>query len=268
MLQHSEELGFSDDEFKAVSKLIHKEIGIALAEHKKSMVYRRLAKRIHELELSSFAEYIKLVENNPSEVSNLANAITTNLTSFFRENHHFEHLESFIIEHMNRNKSLRIWSAGCSSGCEPYSIAMVAANILNKSSYDLKILATDIDTNMLRTGFNGEYDSELFEKIPPKYNKYISYRGDTGIVSPDVKRLISFKRLNLLHNWPMKKKFDIVFCRNVVIYFDKATQRTIFNRFADSIATQGLLYIGHSENLMSVCDRFESLGKTIYRKVR
>jgi len=235
MLDHSDDLRFSDGEFKDLSKLIHKEIGIALADNKKSMVYRRLAKRIKELSLKSFSDYIRLVENDPSEISNLANAITTNLTSFFRENHHFEHLEELLANHIKNNKSLRIWSAGCSSGCEPYSISMVGASIINKSNYDFKVLATDIDSNMLNTGFIGEYDAELFEKVPAKYNRYITYSGGTGSITPEVKRLISFKKLNLLHNWPMQKKFDIIFCRNVVIYFDKATQKMIFDRFANLI---------------------------------
>jgi chemotaxis protein methyltransferase CheR len=207
------------------------------------------------------------------EMGNLVNAITTNLTSFFREKHHFEHLHDKVLAPLvaSGTKKLRIWSAGCSSGMEPYSIAMTTKSaIKDLKSWDARILATDIDTNMLNTGMEGVYPGDQLENIPA------AYRGDVKAdasearirMSSDLKGLISFKPLNLLEWWPMKGMFDVVFCRNVVIYFDKPTQAKLFNRMADLIQPGGWLYIGHSENLFKVCDRFELVGRTIYRKVR
>jgi chemotaxis protein methyltransferase CheR len=262
------ELELSDQDFSAIAKIVHENLGIVLGEHKKNMVYRRLSKRIIELGMDTFGQYVTYLSNNDNEFSTLANAITTNLTSFFREGHHFEHLKDYIEEHIQRKNSLRIWSAGCSNGPEPYSIAMVLDSVLSgKGHYDAKILATDIDTNMLSEGSEGVYTEEWGMKIPSEYRKYAAVRDGKCIIDESLKNYISFKKLNLLHDWPISKKFDIIFCRNVVIYFDKPTQKIIFDKFADLTEDNGYLYIGHSENIMSVCKRFESCGKTIYRKI-
>lgn len=262
------EIELSDKDFETITQIVHKKLGIVLGEHKKSMVYRRLSKRITELGMSSFGEYIKFLATNDNEFSTLANAITTNLTSFFRENHHFEHLKGYISEHIKRKRSLRIWSAGCSNGPEPYSIAMVLDSVLGSNShYDAKILATDIDTNMLAEGARGVYQAEWGEKIPSEYRKYIHFKDKDCEVDESLKKYISFKKLNLLEDWPLSKEVDLIFCRNVVIYFDKPTQKVIFEKFANLLVDEGYLYIGHSENIMNVSDRFKSCGKTIYRKV-
>ncbi len=263
----AKELKFEHKDFEQIAQIVHKKLGIVLAAHKKNMVYRRLAKRIDDLGFSSFAQYIQHLERDDSEFSTLANAITTNLTSFFRENHHFDHLTNLLKELALKKKSIRIWSAGCSNGSEPYTIGMVVAAAIGHMKLDVKILATDIDTNMLSHGFAGIYPNEALEKIPAPFQKWTApYGQDEFIMSDEIKAMIRFKRLNLLENWPIDKKFDIIFCRNVVIYFDKDTQRVIFNKYADLLQDHGHLYIGHSENLMSVSDRYVSLGKTIYQK--
>jgi len=184
-------------------------------------------------------------------------------------------LEDEVILPMIRanasNKKIRIWSAGCSSGAEPYSIAMVVAKALeNYKGWDVKILATDIDTNMLNHCKTGIYRGDEIKEIPSKYRKYVSVKkGDEGkedlIMSNTLKNLITFNALNLLEPWPMKSRFDVIFCRNVVIYFDKPTQKNLFNRYAEHINKDGWLYIGHSENLFGVTDKFVLQEKTIYK---
>jgi chemotaxis protein methyltransferase CheR len=251
-----------------LSGIIKQKFGIILGPHKKDMVYRRLSKRIVELNLKAFSEYYKyLLENNDEQLS-LANAITTNLTSFFREPHHFEHLEKVLKAHFEHNKNLTMWSAGSSMGCEAYSIAMTIMKVLggNVAGHNIKILATDIDTNMLDTGSKGIYEKDLMEKIPSDLHQYLTIREDDFEIASQVKSLVHFKRLNLLEPWPISKKFDNIFCRNTVIYFDKETQKDLFNRFADLIAHKGFMYIGHSENMGSMCPRFVPCGKTIYQR--
>lgn len=268
------EFSFGDKEFKFLGKLVHEHTGIVLAEHKRDMVYSRLARRLRALNLKSFADYCALVEGpqGDDELGHLVNAITTNLTSFFRESHHFEHLREHVLQPYHKSKDkhkLRIWSAACSAGMEPYSIAMTMKDSLPKiHEWDARILATDIDTNMLKNGAEGKYTTSELDNIPLPYRSMLTIDADHLRMGDELKKLISFKHLNLLGNWPMKGLFDAVFCRNVVIYFDKPTQRTLFNRMADIIKPGGWLYIGHSENLSNVCDRFELMGRTIYRRVK
>ncbi|MEK6745843.1 MAG: protein-glutamate O-methyltransferase CheR [Pseudomonadota bacterium] len=271
------EFSFSEREFSFLAGLVSKHTGIMLAANKKNMVYSRLVRRLRVLELRSFSEYCELVQNDAGgeEMGNLVNAITTNLTSFFREVHHFEHLYSNVLlplaKSASKPKRLRIWSAGSSSGMEAYSIAMTAKYALKDlSAWDARILATDIDTNMLDIGRAGEYGSEQLEKIPEPYRSDVNIvdNGERIVMSENLREMISFKHLNLLEKWPMSGMFDAVFCRNVVIYFDKPTQKILFDRIAGLIKPDGFLYIGHSENLHNVCDSFEPLGHTIYRKIR
>lgn len=271
------EFTFSDQQFRFLADLANKRTGIVLADHKKDMVYSRLVRRLRALKLDNFAQYCEMMQGDGAdeEIGNLVNAITTNLTSFFREKHHFEHLRDTVLAPLAAKppspKRLRIWSAGCSAGMEPYSIAMtVKSAFRDVSSWDARILATDIDTNMLNTGKAGEYSIEQYENIPPNYRDGVTQlKKEERMQMPgDLKELITFNQLNLLEHWPMKGPFDAVFCRNVVIYFDKPTQAKLFNRIADLIQPNGWLYIGHSENLFKVCDRFELIGRTVYRKVR
>lgn len=268
------EFPFSQSEFRMLADLANRQTGIVLADHKKDMVYSRLARRLRALGLKSFAEYCQLMESDAGseELGNLVNAITTNLTSFFREAHHFEHLQEEVLAPLARGKEkrLRIWSAGCSAGMEAYSIAMTMRQaIADLKQWDARILATDIDTNMLVTGMEGEYAAEQYDNIPPACRTGVQKLENGRIRMPEeLKNLVSFKQLNLLEHWPMKGPFDAIFCRNVVIYFDKPTQQKLFNRMAGLLKPEGWLYIGHSENLFKVCDRFELVGRTIYRKVR
>lgn len=269
------EFSFSEQEFRFLADLANKRTGIVLAEHKKDMVYSRLVRRLRALKLGTFAEYCELVQNDDTgeEIGNLINAITTNLTSFFREGHHFEHLSDNVLTPLvtqGAPKKLRIWSAGCSAGMEPYSIAMtVKGTLKDLPRWDARILATDIDTNMLKTGMEGEYAMEQYDNIPAAYRgDVLKTKNDRIRMHDSLKGLIAFKPLNLLEHWPMQGPFDAVFCRNVVIYFDKPTQAKLFNRMADLIKPDGWLYIGHSENLFKVCDRFELIGRTTYRKVK
>lgn len=268
---------FNDKEFRFLSELVNKNTGIVLAEHKKDMVYSRLARRLRFLELKTFAEYCELLQGRggAEEICHMVNAITTNLTSFFREGHHFEHLRDNVLMPFSdsavKTQKLRIWSAACSSGMEAYSIAMTLRSaIKNFESWDIRILATDIDTNILNTAKKGEYPLEQMKNIPSCYHDCVEVKNDGKTIKmPDyIKSLIVFNQLNLLGGWPMKGLFDAVFCRNVVIYFNKETQRILFNRIADFIKPEGWLYIGHSENLHNISDRFELIGRTIYKKVK
>jgi chemotaxis protein methyltransferase CheR len=269
------EFAFSDRDFRFLADMVRQKTGIVLAEHKSDMVYSRLARRLRSLRLKSFSEYIDLLKSDAGEeeIGNFVNAITTNLTKFFREEHHFTHLHDDVLlpiaSNPPSNRRIRIWSAGCSSGMEPYSIAMTLKNaIRDVNKWDARILATDIDTNMLSKGISGEYPIDQLEHIPVPYRADVSTVGKEFMrMSDNLKQLIAFKQLNLLEKWPMQGPFDVVFCRNVVIYFDKPTQQRLFSRIADMLKPQGWLYIGHSENLFKVCDRFELLGRTIYRKV-
>jgi chemotaxis protein methyltransferase CheR len=201
-------------------------------------------------------------------MGDFVNAITTNLTSFFREAHHFEHLakEVFVPFAKSREERLRVWSAGCSAGAEAYTIGMtLCENVPDYARRDCKILATDIDTNVLNTGRNGQYEDDWLEKIPANLHaKYV----EKNRMSAKLRDLVTFNQLNLLENWPFKGKFDVIFCRNVLIYFDKPTQEKLFTRYADALKPDGFLYIGHSETMHNLCDRFKLIGKTTYQRVK
>jgi chemotaxis protein methyltransferase CheR len=267
-----------DKEFHQISDLVFKKVGIVLHEEKRALVYSRLSRLLRSLEISTFREYCKILEDedNSEEIGYLINAITTNLTKFFREIHHFEHVRDVIIaEKVQQSHSggfhkekLRFWSAGCSSGEEPYSLAMTLANAIpNLGNFDIKILATDIDTNMINKAQTGIYkDHSTIDKH--LFDHYCSaIQQDAFQIKEQIKSLITFKQLNLLEYWPMHGPFDAIFCRNVVIYFDKDTQKTLFDRMADLLNPEGYLYIGHSESLYKICDRFQLVGHTIYQKV-
>lgn len=269
------EFEFGDKEFQFLAKLVYQRVGIVLKEHKRTMVYSRLVRRLRALKLTSFKAYCDFLQRpeGDAEMGDLVNAITTNLTAFFREPHHFDHLRDEVLMPIAKNppadRRVRIWSCAASSGAEPYSIAMTVREVFGAANgWDIKILATDIDTNMLNTGERGIYEPHLVEKIPAKLReKYVRNLSDGRVEMKDsLKSLLSFKQLNLLSDFPFKGPMDVVFCRNVVIYFDKPTQKILFEKVANKMAPRGHLYIGHSENLFNVSDRFESLGRTVYRR--
>ncbi|MGH1371898.1 MAG: CheR family methyltransferase [Cellvibrionaceae bacterium] len=269
------EFPMSQKNFDQVKDIAYQLTGIKLTDHKKNMIYSRLARRIRERGLASFNEYCDLLERQGNdETTDFVNAITTNLTSFFRENHHFEYLVDTVFPELIKKNSVsrrvRLWSAGCSTGEEPYSIAICLKEHMPVGSWDIKLLATDLDTNVVAHGKRGVYHHDRIESMDAARIKKWFLREGAGSevrVKENVRELITFKPLNLLNSWPMKGPFDVIFCRNVVIYFDKETQKKLFNRYADLLAPGGYLFIGHSENLHKVCDRFESLGKTIYKKI-
>jgi chemotaxis protein methyltransferase CheR len=272
----------SQQQFNLIRDLARKHAGIHLADHKKSMVQRRVTRRISQLGFdgfSTYCDYLQTPEAQQEELQLLINALTTNKTDFFRENHHFEHLGQVAIPHImqrvrsGQQKRIRIWSAGCSSGQEPYTIAMtMMAAIPDIDSFDAKILATDIDTEVLARAAKGIYEEHELTQLPATVRancfKPDAHGGKRVRIDPAIQRLVTFRQLNLHDQWPMSGPFDIIFCRNVVIYFDKPTQIKLFDRFADILSPQGLVYIGHSESLFRVSDRFQFEGQSTYRKIQ
>lgn len=266
------EFELDDIHFRFLTNLTHAKTGIVLSEQKREMVYARLVRRLRALNFSSFAhycDYLLTPEGDP-EIEHLVNALTTNLTSFFREWHHFEHLRDSVLPSL-KNPRLRLWSSACSSGMEPYSMAMVVHAALGArlAQMDVKILATDIDSNILETAMHGTYDAAMMKDVPSSYQSYFaaSTAAKNVQVAEKIQDMVAFRQLNLLESWPMNGPFDAVFCRNVVIYFDRPTKQALFNRMADIIVPGGFLYIGHSENLNGITDRFELVGRTLYRRV-
>lgn len=274
----SAEFEFSDQDFQRIRQIINEVAGISLADSKRELVYSRLSRRLRHLGLRRFEEYCRLLETggDSAELGEFVNALTTNLTAFFREPHHFEFLAEDLLPALTRerafgNRRFRIWSAGCSTGEEPYSIAMVLRELLPAVGWDVKILATDLDSNVLATAERGVYEWDRVKGLSETRLRRWFLRGrgaQEGRVQvvPALREMITFRRLNLMEEWPMRGVFDIVFCRNVVIYFDKPTQRVLFERFADILVEQGHLFVGHSESLFKVTERFAPLGKTIYRR--
>lgn len=267
---------FTDKNFRFIVKFIADHAGIVMSDAKRDLVYGRLVRRLRACKLASFTEYCKLIESGDAEeLEHCVNALTTNLTSFFREQHHFDFLEKELLPALikkNKSKVIKIWSAGCSTGEEPYSIAMAVSEIL-PANWDVRILATDLDTNVVATAQQGIYNLDRVDGMSQSRLKRWFRRGKgakDGVVRvvPELRELISFRQLNLLSKWPMKGSFDIIFCRNVVIYFDKSTQRVLFDRFAQQMQSDAHLFIGHSETLYKVSDHFALLGNTIYNRIK
>lgn len=267
------EFHFSDADFRGLVELAYQYAGIALADSKRNLVYSRLSRRLRSLGLRSFAEYRAYLDETDSERENFINAISTNLTKFFRESHHFDHFRDHIAVPYARNRAggrLRIWSAGCSSGEEPHTIAMVLKReIRDVERQDVRILATDIDTEMVARGTRGEYPASSLEEVPRPYQEYFEAgsKADNLVVARAVRSLIAFKRLNLMETWPFKGPFDAIFCRNVMIYFDKPTQRAILSRMRPLLPADGLLFCGHSESFQHATDLFRACGRSVYAPV-
>jgi len=271
------DLELKDAEFSFLSQVVARNAGIVLGPNKRQLVQGRLARRIRELGLPSFEAYCNAVrEGGPEELVGLINAITTNVTSFFRESHHFDALAEWMLpEAMARNertRRIRIWSAGCSSGEEPYSIAMtVAEHLPPGGKWDIKILATDIDSDVLATAARGIFPLERLAGISESRRKRWLQRG-TGEhagwarVRDQVRSLVTFKPLNLMGEWPMRGGFDIIFCRNVMIYFDQPTRERLVSRFGEALPDGGCLCVGHSESIHGAASRFRLVSRTVYRK--
>ena len=273
---YEREFNFTRNDFEYIRSMVGERTGIVLSEHKVDMVYGRLARRLRQLNIKNFKDYLQRLEgDDDQELVEFTNALTTNLTAFFREPHHFEFLIKTGIPELIKqrpDKRLRIWSAGCSTGEEPYTIAITLHEAIPAiRNWDVKILATDLDSNVVARAKAGIYDQERVNGISKDRLQRWFHKGSGSNqgkvrVSPDLQQLITFKQLNLMHQWPIKGPFDIIFCRNVVIYFNKDTQRVLFDRYADMLASDGYLIVGHSESLHKVTDRFQLLGKTVYKK--
>lgn len=276
IIKKDREFLFTEKDFNYLRKVANEYSGITVSDDKYDMYYARIAKRVRKLGFSDFSEYCSYLKNNhEKEFTDFINSITTNLTSFFRENYHFEYLESHIIpQHKQKHaakKSFRVWCAAASTGEEPYSIAMTLAENFNVNNWKIDFLATDIDSEVLKTARNGVYESQRISNLS-KSRKARWFRkgsGDNkGVVRVDaqLRDMISFKRLNLIQEWPIKKKFDLIFCRNVFIYFDGPTKEMILERFYDLLNDDGYLILGHSESIHSMNNDYVTAGHTIYRK--
>ncbi|WND02102.1 protein-glutamate O-methyltransferase [Temperatibacter marinus] len=271
---------FSEKEFNELRDVVYDLTGIALKDNKREMLYSRLSKRLRQLNLKSFSAYITLLKGpkQQDELGHLVNAVTTNLTRFFRESHHYDHLQKVVIPQIiaradkGNISPFLIWSAGCSSGMEAYSAAMVIYRHLPKKYHKLvKILATDIDTNMINTGKEACYQTKHKETLPLEYQKYFAQDSKDDKYShivEEVKKFVHFKYLNLLHKWPMTKNFDVIFCRNVMIYFDKPTRNTLVNRYKDQLLEDGYIYLGHAESLVGQEVDVKAIGKSIFQKFK
>ncbi|MGB2831597.1 MAG: CheR family methyltransferase [Methylotenera sp.] len=263
------EFDFTAQDFARVRKLIYQHAGISLSEAKTDMVYSRVGRRLRILGYATFKEYLDNLENinSADEWEAFTNALTTNLTSFFREEHHFPILAEHLV---SLKKPIRIWCSAASTGEEPYTIAMTACEAFGTMKPPVEIIATDIDTNVLATAARGVYPYERVSKLSEARRKQFFQRG-TGAhegavrVRNELKSLITFHQLNLLENdWPLKDTFDVIFCRNVMIYFDKPTQSTILRRFVPLMKPHALLFAGHSENFLYISDALHLRGKTVY----
>jgi chemotaxis protein methyltransferase CheR len=268
-----------EGDFQFLRAFVHQHCGIALSEQKRQLVQGRLVRRLRALKLPDFGAYCALLRQDPqAELGELASAISTNVTAFFRESHHFDALAGDMLPRWLEQKRregdrLRIWSAGCSSGEEPYSLAMVLAEALERCgrSVDAKILATDLSPAALAAARKGVYPLERLDGVSMERRQRWFLRGEgeyagLACVHPRLRELVTIAPLNLLHEWPMQGPFDAIFCRNVIIYFDQSTKQQLFRRFARLLPEGGPMFLGHSESMHGLSDEFQLIGRTIYRK--
>lgn len=266
------EFVFTPADFERVRQLIYQHAGISLAPIKQDMVYSRLARRLRAHNMASFDQYLAFLEKgHAGEWETFINSLTTNLTSFFRESHHFTLLKTQLLDLAQR--PIRIWCAAASTGEEPYSLAITACEAFNSLTPPVQIHASDIDTNVLKTAAAGVYPQERVERLDAERVRKFFTRGSGAqsncvLVRPELKKLISYSRVNLLDAaWPaVKGPVDALFCRNVMIYFDKPTQYQILKKFVPLLHPDGLLYAGHSESFLHAGDLFRSLGRTVYAR--
>lgn len=270
VLKEGREFHFTKKDFDRVSKMIYDHAGISLSDSKQELVYSRLSRRLRATGITTFAEYLALLEsNNEAEWEEFANSLTTNLTSFFRESHHFpvlaEHLRS-----LRGKQPISLWCSAASTGEEPYTMAMTVLDTLGRDASRVSIVATDLDTKVLATARAGVYSDERIEKLPADVVKRFFQRGtgeQEGMVRvrQELRDMVTFRQLNLLeNNWPIRAPLDVIFCRNVMIYFDKATQLSILKKFAPLLRSNGLLFAGHSESFHNADEYFKLRGKTVY----
>ncbi len=269
-VREGREFHFTKSDFERVRKLIYDHAGISLSDSKQELVYSRLSRRLRATGIPTFGGYLKLLEsNNETEWEAFTNSLTTNLTSFFREPHHFPLLAQ-QLKALSGKHPIVLWCSAASTGEEPYSMAITALEALGRDASQVSIVATDLDTNVLVTARAGVYPEERISKLSPELVKRYFHRG-TGAqegmvrVQQQVRDMITFRQLNLLHdNWSVRTPVDAIFCRNVMIYFDKPTQLTILKRFVPLLRSDGLLYAGHSESFHNADEYFKLRGKTVY----
>ncbi|WP_242509531.1 CheR family methyltransferase [Rhodovulum imhoffii] len=265
---------FTDADFRAIAEIAHREFGLNLQSAKKPLVASRLAKRLRGLGVQNVKAYLARLEDR-EELTALLSLLTTNVTHFFREQHHFTYLRERVLppllDHARRGGRVRLWSAGCSSGQEPYSIAMTVLGLYpNAADLDIRLLATDIDPVVVDRGRRGVYDREELAAIPREHHKYCMLNMRLGRqfrMADPVRRLVTFGVMNLVVDLPVKGPFDVIFCRNVAIYFDKATQQKVWASFGRVMGPSAHLFIGHSERISgSAASGMRSVGITIYEK--
>lgn len=266
------EFEFTDADFERVRKLIYAHAGITLSPIKRDMVYSRLARRLRATGKANFSDYLLLVDHGEgAEWESFVNALTTNLTSFFREPHHFPVLAEYLKK--LKGRPIKIWCSAASTGEEPYSIAMTVVEALGGFNAPVSIVASDLDTNVLAVAKAGIYAADRLGKMPREQIARFFQPVDHGadgryVVCPELRKMITFERINLLAlDWPLRGPLDVIFCRNVMIYFDKQTQYKVLARFFSLLQPDGLLFSGHSESFLHAADLFRSLGKTVYAKV-
>lgn len=271
----------TNQEFALFRDLVYQLVGINLNDTKKMLLVSRLSKRLRTLGLKTFKDYYKILESQGEtgeELGIFINQVTTNKTDFFREEHHFHYLSGTILPRLfsecstDRKRNIRIWSAGCSTGEEPYTLAMVLCEYmrLNKVSADVKILATDIDTGVLEHAVAGRYKSDRIGGISPDYlHRYFSHEADgSWLVGDELRSLLKFGRLNLMHPFPFKYGFDVIFCRNVLIYFTPEDRKKLVGKYCEVLRPNGNLALGHSESLVTEGLPLKNLGTTMYQLLR
>ncbi|CAJ0853104.1 Chemotaxis protein methyltransferase [freshwater sediment metagenome] len=269
---------FTDGDFRQIARILNAEAGIYLSDAKAPFVYSRLTKRLRALGIESFQDYCTLIASNSGdeERRQMIAALTTNVTRFFREPHHFEHFKRNVVERLTpslrKGGRMRVWSSACSNGQEPYSIAMsIFSQLPDADSLNIRILATDIDSHMIAAAISGEYSEDVVSVVPEDQRRKWFHSQNRGTCKVDAKlaSIVAFRELNLIGNWPMKGKFDAIFCRNVAIYFEEKTQQQIWSRFVPMLNPGGILYIGHSERISGpASDQLVADGVTTYRLVK
>lgn len=269
------DMRFTDADFTAIARRAQADFGLHLPDTKKDLVYSRLSKRLRQLGLRDFRTYCALLEGPDAaeERTHMLSALTTNVTHFFREGHHFKALRETVLPPLIRaareKRRVRLWSAGCSAGQEPYSLAFTILDLCPEAGrLDLRILATDVDPQILAQAEAGVYPAEELNSLPESARRMTGPAAGGFAISEKVRELVRFGELNLMHDWPMRGMFDIIFCRNVAIYFDKPTQARLWHRFAGLIPPGGHLFIGHSERVAGAAETaFRSIGVTAYERL-
>ncbi len=271
MAEEVREFHYRAEDFQQVRRLLYQRSGISLSESKDQMVYSRLARRLRALGLDSFSAYFEHLQQHDEEWQEFVNALTTNLTSFFRESHHFEALAEYLQKHPRRNGPIRIWCSAASTGEEPFSLAITAMEAFASLRPPVQIIASDIDTGVLQTAARGIYPLNRIDQLSSTRKKRFFLRGkgrQEGMarVRDELRELIEFQQINLLDpRWPIEPGLDVIFCRNVMIYFDKPTQQHLLERMIKLLRSDGLFFAGHSESFVHATHLVRLIGRTVYQ---